>query len=150
MTPCLNSHSFLPLCQYAGKAAADEWSAGCPGRNRPFYGSDIELCVINWAICQKYDRCRGKVMAMGYRRGAKVCCRLGRWSDHCRGGVMRVFSEPLLASIYTRDDFVIILDSLRGRSSVVERHVANVNVEGSNPFARFQMPSCRAAARNCS
>ena len=26
---------------------------------------------------------------------------------------------------------------VRGRSSVVERHVANVNVEGSSPFARF-------------
>ena len=26
-----------------------------------------------------------------------------------------------------------------GRSSVVERHVANVNVEGSSPFARFHL-----------
>src|SRR3954464_12715601 len=29
------------------------------------------------------------------------------------------------------------INALRGRSSVVERHVANVNVEGSTPFARF-------------
>ena len=28
----------------------------------------------------------------------------------------------------------------RGCSSVVERHVANVNVEGSTPFARFIYP----------
>ena len=28
----------------------------------------------------------------------------------------------------------------RGCSSVVERHVANVNVEGSTPFTRFQKP----------
>ena len=27
--------------------------------------------------------------------------------------------------------------SVRGCSSVVERHVANVNVEGSSPFTRF-------------
>ena len=45
------------------------------------------------------------------------------------------------AAIYSRDDFVIIPSSLRGRSSVVERHVANVNVEGSNPFARFVGPT---------
>ena len=29
----------------------------------------------------------------------------------------------------------------RGCSSVVERHVANVNVEGSTPFTRFENPS---------
>ena len=57
---------------------------------------------------------------------------------------------PPTAGIYSRTGFVIILRSLRGRSSVVERHVANVNVEGSNPFARFQVPNCLAAAKNWS
>jgi 3-hydroxypropanoate dehydrogenase len=32
--------------------------------------------------------------------------------------------------------------NFRGRSSVVERHVANVNVEGSTPFARFLKKGC--------
>ncbi len=32
-----------------------------------------------------------------------------------------------------------ILPRRCGRSSVVERHVANVNVEGSSPFARFHL-----------
>lgn len=45
--------------------------------------------------------------------------------------------EQWSSGIYRRAGFVIIPPSLRGRSSVVERHVANVNVEGSNPFARF-------------
>ena len=33
---------------------------------------------------------------------------------------------------------VVHFSAQRGCSSVVERHVANVNVEGSNPFTRFQ------------
>ncbi len=33
---------------------------------------------------------------------------------------------------------IILFEQRRGCSSVVERHVANVNVEGSNPFTRFR------------
>jgi glycosyltransferase involved in cell wall biosynthesis len=41
--------------------------------------------------------------------------------------------DMALARIFKAKD----LRPRRGRSSVVERHVANVNVEGSNPFARL-------------
>jgi hypothetical protein len=34
-------------------------------------------------------------------------------------------------------DFAPTIEDPRGCSSVVERHVANVNVEGSTPFTRF-------------
>ena len=38
--------------------------------------------------------------------------------------------------------FIPLLRRQRGCSSVVERHVANVNVEGSNPFSRFLLTPC--------
>ena len=54
---------------------------------------------------------------------------------------------PVAAGFAAGADFTLLAELLyfrsnfRGRSSVVERHVANVNVEGSTPFARFKTPS---------
>ena len=42
--------------------------------------------------------------------------------------------------------FIPISGRHRGCSSVVERHVANVNVEGSNPFSRFHLSPANSSA----
>jgi hypothetical protein len=55
------------------------------------------------------------------------------------------FVRPPLQPPVDRDNISPrqLIAQSRGRSSVVERHVANVNVEGSTPFARFKDPTRR-------
>ena len=59
----------------------------------------------------------------------------GRWLQSASAAHLRNAGGTCIASLRG-----LIFGSNRGCSSVVERHVANVNVEGSTPFTRLNDP----------